>query len=140
VGRELKMPTGWKLFFEAVWPMCGRKIKVVTSHINRLTVRLRNKVSVEHIEEEHKARLGALEHFDRSEKHHQREEFQSLKADFSPKTYDDMYYRLQRRFCEGTGNWLIKDATFTKWLDISESSKKVLWLQGIPGAGALSPL
>jgi hypothetical protein len=128
---------GWKYFFESLWPRHRSKIKIVTDHISRLTLLMRNEVRLEHIQEEHNARRQALEHFEQTEKHHRRQEYESIKADVSPKTYEDKYYYLQGRICEGTGNWLVKDVTFAKWLDISDTSTKLLWLQGIPGAGQL---
>lgn len=108
------------------------------NHIKRLTLLMRNEVRLEHIQEEHGARLRALEHFERTEKYHQRQEYQHIRADISPEMYEDKYYYLQARICEGTGKWLMRDAVFAKWLDISEISTKMLWLQGIPGAGASS--
>ena len=42
------------------------------------------------------------------------------------------------RLCEGTGEWLLRDSTFTQWLDHKNPTSKVLWLEGIPGAGKLS--
>ena len=103
--------------------------------INRLTLLMRNEVRLEHIQEEHHARLRALEHFEKTEKHHQRQEYQYIKADISPKMYEDKYYYIHARICGGTAKWLMGDAVFSKWLDISDTSTKILWLQGIPGAG-----
>lgn len=107
----------------------------MTEHINRLTLLMRNEVRLEHIQAEHDARLRALAHFERAERSYQRQEYNSIKADISPRTYENELNRLQGHVCGGTGKWLMRDATFSKWLDISETSTKVLWLQGIPGAG-----
>lgn len=52
----------------------------------------------------------------------------------SPQTYDAKLNELHSRTCVGTGNWLLKDAGFMKWLNVSKS-ERLLWLQGIPGAG-----
>jgi hypothetical protein len=97
---------------------------------------MRNEVRLEHIQEEHRARLRALDHFESTERSHRRQEYQSIKTDISPKSYDDKLDWFHGRVCEGTGNWLTRDASFAKWLDISDISAKVLWLEGIPGAGA----
>jgi len=110
----------------------------VTSHINRLTILLRNEVRLEHIQAEHSARLRALEHFERTERAHQRQEYESIRADVSPRTYEDLLNHFQGRICEGTGKWLMKDPTFTKWLEFSDHSTNLIWLQGIPGAGESS--
>ncbi|KAI9664051.1 MAG: hypothetical protein M1821_007542 [Bathelium mastoideum] len=125
----------WKYFFESLWPRHREKIKVVTDHIKRLTLLLRNEVRLEHIQAEHSARARALEHFERTERSHRRQEYEAIKADFSPRTYERTLYHLQGRQSEGSGEWLIRDSIFNKWLDVSEPSTKTLWLQGIPGAG-----
>jgi len=39
----------------------------------------------------------------------------------------------KRQMLAGTGNWLLEDSTFRKWVDDSASS--LLWLHGIPGSG-----
>ena len=90
---------------------------------------------MEHIQAEHRERLRALEHFERTEKFHQRQEFEIIKADISPKNYEDAIYHLRHRVLVGTGKWLVRDPQFIKWLDVSENLTRLLWLQGIPGAG-----
>jgi NACHT domain len=60
-----------------------------------------------------------------------------LKTNISPQSYEHKLDWLHTRVCQGTGRWLLKDSTFARWLDITDASVKVLWLQGIPGAGAL---
>ena len=104
-------------------------------HIQRHTLLMRNEVQLEHIQEEHQARLRSLEHFESSEKAHRRQEYSSIRTDISPRIYEDRLDWFHGRRCGGTENWLIKDAIFAKWLDSSIPSTKVLWLQGIPGAG-----
>jgi hypothetical protein len=96
---------------------------------------MRNEVRLEHIQQEHTARLRALEHFESTEKSYQKLEYQSIRASISPTTYGSTLDRIQARTCPGTGTWLSKDATFIKWLNIAQKSEKVLWLEGIPGAG-----
>ncbi|KAF2239008.1 hypothetical protein EV356DRAFT_504364 [Viridothelium virens] len=125
----------WKYLFESLWPRHREKIKVVTDHIARLALLLRNEVRLEHIQAEHSARARALEHFDRAERSHRRQEYKSIEADISPKTYGDALYRFRARIAEEAAKWLIEDTTFNKWLDLSDTSTKVLWLEGIPGAG-----
>lgn len=104
-------------------------------HIERHTLLMRNEVRLEHIQAEHDARVRALEHFEKTERSLQRQEYQNIKTDISPRSYEDGLDRLRARRCEGTGKWLKRDAAFSKWLDTTETSPKVLWLQGIPGSG-----
>lgn len=126
---------GWKYFFESLWPKQKEKIRVVISNIERHTLLMRNEVRLEHIQAEYDFRVRALEHFERTERALQRQEYQNIKTNISPKTYEDKLDWLNVRRCAGTGKWLLKDSTFLRWLDTSDTSTKTLWLQGIPGAG-----
>lgn len=96
---------------------------------------MRNEVRLEHIRDEHDLRLRALEHFEKTEKSNRQQEFHIIKTDISPKFYDDKLDWLYGRICEGTGKWLLRDSTFTKWLDVADVSTNIVWLEGIPGAG-----
>ena len=99
---------------------------------------MRNEVRLEHIQAEYEHRLRALEYFERTELSHQRQEYDSIKADISPPTYDEALYLIHSRTYPGTGKWILKDPDFNKWLEISDLSTQLLWLQGIPGAGMSS--
>jgi hypothetical protein len=126
---------GWKIIFEAMWPKQRDKIRVVMSHIERHTLLMRNEVRLEHIREERKARLEALEHFERTEISHRRQEYNAIKEAISPRAYEEELYIIRGRICEGTGKWILRDTTLINWLGGSEKPAKLIWLQGIPGAG-----
>ncbi|KAN0108843.1 hypothetical protein V8E51_008585 [Hyaloscypha variabilis] len=125
----------WRIIFEAMWPKQQDKTRVVMSHIERHTLLMRNEVRLEHIREEYDARLRALEHFEKTERSHLRQEYNTIKEAISPRIYEDELYRIRGRICEGTGKWLLRDATFAEWINGSERPTKPIWLQGIPGAG-----
>lgn len=126
---------GWRYIFESLWPKQRDNIKVVITHIKRHTLLMRSEVRLEHIREEHYARLRALEHFEKTERSHRQQEYHIIKTAISPKFYDDKLDWVYGRICEGTGKWLMRDSTFAKWLDVADVSTKIVWLQGIPGAG-----
>jgi len=96
---------------------------------------MRNEVRLEHVQAEHDARLRALAHFESTEKSLQRQDYQRIKTDISPRTYEERIDWFSARRCHGTEKWLKKDPTFARWLNITDTSLKVLWLQGIPGSG-----
>lgn len=125
----------WRYFFEAMWPIQKDRIKVVMSHVERHTALMRNEVRLEHIREEHDARLRALEHFERTERSNRQQEYNIIKTDVSPTFYDDKLYQIRNQICRGTGKWLLQDDVFLKWLDVANCSTDLLWLHGIPGAG-----
>ena len=118
-----------------MWTKQREKIELVKAQIQRHTLLLRREVGLEHIQEAHNAQQQALKHYEKTEKSSRRQEFHSLKIDISPRTYGDRLDSFHARVCRGTGRWLLRDETFAKWLDKEDASIKVLWLQGIPGAG-----
>lgn len=132
--RFFKLPR-WKYLFESLWPRHREKIKLIMNLIEGHVRLMRNEVQLEHIQREHEARLRQLEHFEMTEKANVRGEYERIKTGISPKSFDGTFYRLSGQTYEGTGKWLLEDAAFARWIDISDSSSRVLWLQGIPGAG-----
>lgn len=121
---------GWRYVFDALWPKCRDNIRVIATNIERHTLLIRKEVNFEHILQEYEARQRALEHFERTEISHQKQEYLGMKTDISPRAYvlkDDVY--------QGTGKWLMRNPSFRKWLDFQDKSTRLLWLQGIPGAG-----
>jgi hypothetical protein len=118
-----------------MWTKQREKIDIVRAQIQRHTLLLRREVGLEHIQEAHNAQLHALQHYEKTEKSFRRQEYQSVKTSISPSTYEDRLDSLHARICQGTGRWLLRDVVFVKWLDRADASMKILWLQGIPGAG-----
>ena len=96
---------------------------------------MRKEVELEHIREAHGLRLMALDHFKNAERSHRLQQYQAIKADINPRTYDDKLNWYHGRVCKGTGKWLFADSTFKRWLDQADQTTRVLWIQGIPGAG-----
>jgi len=105
------------------------------THIQNHVRLVRNEVRLEHIQQEHEARRRALENFEREEQERRSQEFYRLKTSMAPRSYDDRLDLLRHLVYQGTGVWLLQDATFKKWLDFSSAEPRILWLQGIPGAG-----
>ncbi|PYI24427.1 hypothetical protein BO99DRAFT_92751 [Aspergillus violaceofuscus CBS 115571] len=135
VGLKFFTMSRWKYFFESVWPHRRDRINLVKTHIERHALLMRNEVRLEHIREEHEARLKALEHFKAEERAQRLQQYHVIKTDVNPRMYDDKLNWCHGRICEGSGAWLLRDNAFTRWLDFSAGTPPVLWLQGIPGAG-----
>ncbi|KAI1355079.1 NACHT domain protein [Xylaria sp. FL0043] len=125
----------WKYLFESLWPTHREKIKVIMTHIQSHGRLMRNEVRLEHIQQEHRARKLALENFERLELERRAQEYHRIKTDIAPQSHDDRLDLLRHLTCQGTGTWLLQDATFMKWLGPASQDCKILWLQGIPGAG-----
>ncbi|UPL01667.1 hypothetical protein LCI18_012601 [Fusarium solani-melongenae] len=124
-----------KLVFEALWPNRRDEIKLVTKHIARHRELMRTEVRFEEIRAADDARQRELKHFALVEEAAIRQEYSTLRAHISPKTYDHDLYRHHADVCEGTGKWLFRDQSFKDWIDHSKGTTRILWLKGIPGAG-----
>ena len=96
---------------------------------------MRTEVRLEEIRAADDARQRELEHFAKAEETAIKQEYSTLRAHVSPKTYDHDLYRHHAAVCEGTGKWLFRDQSFKGWVDHSKGTTQILWLKGIPGAG-----
>lgn len=96
---------------------------------------MRNEISFQHIREEHDLRAKALAHFDQVTDAQDLQKFQALRNRVAPRIDDDRLDELLNRLSEGSVQWLMHERTFLDWLDISNQAARLLWLQGIPGAG-----
>ncbi|KAI5456910.1 hypothetical protein BGZ63DRAFT_434144 [Mariannaea sp. PMI_226] len=124
-----------KIVFEMLWPSRRDKISIVAEHIGRHALLMRNEVRLEEIRQANDAREQQLKHFALTEENAIRQEYFDLRAHISPKDYDADLYRFHGDVYEGTGKWLFRDQSFKDWVDQSNTSERLLWLKGIPGAG-----
>jgi len=115
-------------------------VEAVVSNIERHSSLFRNEVTLRHIQEEHEARTRLLAHFDQETEFQDREKFKALRTQVSPVTYDRRLDWLLNRSCDNSAEWLLQDDRFLAWIDISNRATRLLWLQGIPGAGRLPAL
>jgi hypothetical protein len=128
---------GWKFFFESLWPKHKEKIGIVMTHVESHGRLMRNEVRLEHIQQEHEARQRALEHFEKEDRERRAQEFYRIRTDIAPQSYYHRLDLLRDLVYQGTGSWLLQDASFKTWLQPTQRDSRLLWLQGIPGAGEL---
>lgn len=96
---------------------------------------MRDEVFFEHIRDGHDTHQIAVETLHNSERANRLQEFQAIKADICPRSYDDKLNWYHGRVCAGTGTWLLEDEVFRNWLDaVGDEKERILWLQGIPGS------
>jgi hypothetical protein len=124
-----------KISFEALWPKRRDKFKHLASIIERHKLMMRDRVWLEDISQAHEARRLALEDHDARESEARRKEYNTIMTRIAPQRYHTKLDAVRRQVCEGSGDWLLKDDTFTTWMDPGKKSSRLLWLQGIPGAG-----
>ena len=106
--------------------------------MERHTVHLRNEVRMKDIEEAYDARRRELESLAKLEDSNRRQEYSAMETAVNPKFYRDRLSYLRNRVCEGTGAWLVQDPEVAKWLRATKGHDRVIWLRGIPGAGAFA--
>jgi hypothetical protein len=127
----------WKLMFDAIWPRHKAKIDIVVSSIERTCLLMTDEVRLEHISEAYKARTADVHNWEKTFKFQEQQNFNTVENCISPKLYDDELDRLRRSICERTGSWLKREQVLKRWLDLSDRSTRLVWLQGIPGAGRI---
>jgi hypothetical protein len=134
-GTASKLGTGARALFEALWPKHKQKILLIRKHIKQHTSLIRSEVRLEHIRLAYDLRDKALEHFERTETANQRAEYSRIREDIKPQSHEALFASYHARICTGTGDWLLRDASFKQWFGPKNTTIKMLWLRGIPGAG-----
>jgi hypothetical protein len=107
----------------------------VVSNIERHSFLLRDEVNLEHISEAHQARVIDFDRWAKTFEFQARQNYNEVETFISPKLYDDELDRFRRNLCERTGHWIQRDKAISKWLDPNDATIRLVWLQGIPGAG-----
>ncbi|ETS84159.1 hypothetical protein PFICI_02184 [Pestalotiopsis fici W106-1] len=130
--------TRWKYLFESLWPKHRDKIKKLVSIIERHRLMMRDKVLFEHILQEHEARRRDLDYYEAKENDERRKEYNTIMTRIAPQKYHTKLSTVRSQVCKGSGDWLLRDSTFATWLDPADKTSRLLWLQGIPGAGKTS--
>lgn len=127
--------SGWKVFFESLWPARRSEIQVVAQNIEKHRLLLCNEITLSDVLEAHAARQKALEHYAETREFQDRQDFHSMETYIRPPSYDEDLDRIRNGRCEGTGSWLLQDKQFVNWAEGKDKAPQILWLQGIPGAG-----
>lgn len=131
----LRILTGWERAIEAAWPRVTKKIEVITKNIEENAQRMTTEVTFLDIEEAHKARIRALEHFEATHTFQETQKFLGLRARIGPALCDGRLDSLRNMPYLEEAEWLTSDQAFIKWLDLSKRDFVWLWMEGKPGAG-----
>lgn len=79
--------SGWKSFFEALWPKKKEEIEQVIVRMKDHTSHLRNEVRLEAIEAAYDARQLEIEEFAKLEKATRKQEFEVIETAIAPTSY-----------------------------------------------------
>ncbi|KAH6888169.1 hypothetical protein B0T10DRAFT_515086 [Thelonectria olida] len=125
----------WSILFESLWPRYAGKLKVVQDNITKHRMLMQGEVTIAEIAEAHSARTRSLEEYERSHEFQQRQDFDMVFASLAPNLYDEELERLKEKCVIDSASWLSSNPQFQQWFDASDDSIRLLWLEGIPGAG-----
>ncbi|KAI1122503.1 hypothetical protein F5Y10DRAFT_72272 [Nemania abortiva] len=124
-----------KMDFDIVWPNHKKNVEIIASNLKRYSALTTTEQDFLDIDEAREARNQSFKSLTQEETHNERAKYLGLKARVSPDLYDRRLSFLRDRCVPGCAEWLLRDAKFNSWLDISKTTLSWLWLQGIPGAG-----
>lgn len=94
-----------------------------------------SEVTLASITEANEARTRANKEYERQKESDTWQKFETIKASMSPRLYDGELEDLRRRCCSNVGDWLFHKEEFKHWSDTTNLKERLLWLEGIPGAG-----
>ncbi|KAJ0114753.1 hypothetical protein J7T55_004494 [Diaporthe amygdali] len=125
----------WSVFFESLWPKSAGRIRVITENIEKHRILMDGSITLAHVLEAHVARQRAFEEFERQHDFRQRQDLEAVKFSLSPALYDRDLQHLKSHRVVRSGDWLLDQEEYTLWTNPSHKTSRLLWLQGIPGAG-----
>ncbi|KIW32934.1 hypothetical protein, variant [Cladophialophora immunda] len=125
----------WELYFESMWPKYGNKITIIMNNIERHAALISNEVTLTSIQDAQAAYAEALKTYERDGEFQRRQDFATVQQSLSPRLYDDDLETFRKRRSPDSGKWIEKNGDFSAWLNTSNKTKQILWVEGIPGAG-----
>ncbi|KIX07366.1 uncharacterized protein Z518_02019 [Rhinocladiella mackenziei CBS 650.93] len=125
----------WELYFESMWPKYGNKITIIMNNVERHAALISNEVTLASILDAQAAHAEAVKTCERDEEFQRRQDFATVQQSLSPKLYDDELEQFRKLRTPDSGKWIEKNEEFIAWFNASNQSGRVLWIEGIPGAG-----
>jgi hypothetical protein len=130
--------TAWRQVFQAVWKGFTLKLDELKDNMERHRRLVESQASIVQFEESQKARKLAESQFRELQDVFVRRrwpEVQGWLSAYNSKIQHQLCTKAKEE-CPGSGQWLLTDVRFQKWSDLVYCSTPLLWLNGIPGAGA----
>jgi hypothetical protein len=100
---------------------------------------MNDEATLAHLVQAQADRERALEEYEHQFEFRQLQEFDMVRSSLNARLYDQDLESLKARASCGSGNWLEDHVTYRTWMDVQSKSPRLLWLQGIPGAGKVPP-
>lgn len=111
---------------------------MIINNITKHKSLMDSQVNLANIVEAEAARTESYRVFEQIQEFQSRSDFERVKSAVSANMYDDELEKVLRKCSIKSpgGSWLECLAQFQAWADPTRSNSRLLWLQGIPGAGA----
>lgn len=132
--------SGWKVFFELLWPRYADKVLVIQNNINRHKLLFDSEVTLQNIGEAHEERSRVLKEYEENRKFREQQQFEAAKTSLAPQLYYADLEGVLETCYRGTGGWILNQTLVQDWSDPDKKTVPLLWLSGIPGAGKIRVL
>lgn len=135
LGSAYELLIGWRFLLGSVWPKYHGKLMIILENVARNKALMDSAVTLKDITEAHQARVDAYAKYEKDYHAQQRCDFEAAKSGLSPNLYYSDLERHLNRCSVKSGDWLHRMNNYKDWIDPKNSGMRLLWLQGIPGAG-----
>lgn len=119
-----------------MWCTFEERFGKILCDLGRHSILIDSEATAAHIAEAHEARAATLLATIKAQEDRDREDFLSLGKWLNPVDYEAR--RTNFKPCSTTGTWLIEERDVKLWLDVTNTTARVLWLTAIPGSGGVS--
>lgn len=92
-------------------------------------------MTLAHITEAQAARVRAYREYEEGHEFQLRQDFALAESSLSPQLFDLELETVLGNCSAKAGEWLFQQESFRKWSDSDDLSTRLLWFEGIPGAG-----
>ncbi|KAI0967464.1 hypothetical protein F4678DRAFT_475185 [Xylaria arbuscula] len=120
---------------ELLWPVMRSKIDVIQKNIDRHRMLMTSHVTMEDIEQSHRARRAAFQEYEQAQMARDSQEFSSIISELCPRMYDNKLAEILDASVVDSSEWLRLASEFTQWMASSNPTDRYFWLNGIPGSG-----
>ncbi|KAH8800405.1 hypothetical protein F5884DRAFT_863111 [Xylogone sp. PMI_703] len=129
--------SAWRNLFTATWKDFQESFKPILNDLIRHRELIESAASLEQIQEARDARLQSEVSFAAFE---QKQNYMKKLAvinwlSAADSDIDQATFAMTRRDIPETGQWILSDPTIEIWLDPSQTTVPMVWLNGKPGAG-----
>jgi hypothetical protein len=128
----------WQQLFQALWKTFEFEFDAILRNMREHMMLIQSQATITQFTEVLKTQevaLHVLETQKENEIHRRRDVVRNWLAAANCEADQETYASIRRKH-PGTGHWLLRNDRFSSWFDPMYCVTHLLWLNGIPGAGA----